>query len=185
MAILRKELDIFPRDLLAGETPKGEGREWSVFYTKVRQEKSLARELLAREIPFYLPLIQRNHLYQGRKRSSYVPLFAGYVFLFATADERVTALSTNRVARVIEVQDAEELFADLRQIQLLIAANVPLTIESRIEPGRRIRVRDGALAGLEGVVQSRTKRTKLVVLINLLQQGVSLEVEDFLLDPID
>lgn len=185
LGILAKEADIYPADLLTAEFPAGVNRQWSVLYTKVRQEKSLARELLAREFSFYLPLVQRNHLYQGRKRTSFVPLFAGYVFLFATPDERAQALTTNRVAQVIEVKNALELFTDLAQIQRLIAANVPLTVESRIEPGRRIRVRDGALAGLEGVVQQRTKRTKLVVLITLLQQGVSVEVDDFLLDPID
>jgi transcription antitermination factor NusG len=185
MGLLAKETDIFPQDLLAEEPKHAEGRQWQVFYTKVRQEKALARELLSRRIPFYLPLIERTHLYQGRKKSSYVPLFPGYLFLLATPEERVKALSTNRVARIIDVDEPDSLYADLRQIQRLIAANVPLTIESRIEPGRRIRVREGALSGLEGVVQQRTRRTKLVVLINLLQQGVSVEVEDFLLDPID
>ena len=184
MTILSRECDIFPEGLLSEDAPPETDRHWWTFYTRVRQEKSLARELLARQIPFYLPLVERFHLYKGCKRSSFVPLLTSYIFLFATEEERVKALSTNRVAQILPVPNPRELVRDLRPIQRLIAAKVSLTVESRLQPGQRIRVRDGALAGIEGVVYARSKRTKLVVLLHLLQQGVAVEVDDFLLEPI-
>jgi transcriptional antiterminator RfaH len=185
LSILSKERDIFPDELLTEGVALTGDRQWWTLYTRARQEKSLARELLARKIPFYLPLIERFHLYKGRKRSSYVPLLTTYIFLFASEEERIRALSTNRIVQVLAVPDSQQLLHDLQQIQRLIAANVPLTVERRLQPGQRIRVRDGALAGIEGIVYARSKRTKLVVLLHMLQQGVSVEVDDFLLEPID
>ncbi len=185
MPLLPHETEIYPADLLtAPESPEAT-RLWWTFYTRVRQEKSLARELLTWKIPFYLPQVKRSRLYRGRKRSSYVPLFTSYLFVYASNEERIRALSTERVAQVLSVPDPSRLLRDLRQIQRLILADVPLTIESRLQPGAHVRVRSGVLAGIEGIVQSRTKPTRLVVLVNLLQKGVSLEVEDFLLDPLD
>lgn len=185
MPLLPKEPDVNPADLLSPEFISETSRTWWTMYTRVRQEKSLARELLAWRIPFYLPLVKQSHLHRGRKRSSFLPLFSSYIFVFCSEEERIRALGTDRVAQMLHVADADGLVHDLRQIQRLIQAEVPLTIESKLQPGSRVRVKTGVLVGLEGVVQARTKPTRLVVLVNMLQQGVSLEVEDFVLDKID
>ena len=62
------------------------------------------------------------------------------------------SLMTNRVLRVLPAIDGGQLFADLRQIEQLIRANVPLTIESRLQAGMTVRVRSGVLAGVEGTI---------------------------------
>jgi hypothetical protein len=41
------------------------------------------------------------------------------------------------------------------------------------------------LAGVEGTVLSRRGGTRLLVAVNFLQQGASVEIEDFLLEPLD
>jgi len=66
----------------------------------------------------------------------------------------------------------------------LIASGAPLTLESRLAPGDRVRVRRGPLVDLEGTVLSRRGQTRLLIAVNFLQQGASVEIDDFLLDPI-
>jgi transcriptional antiterminator RfaH len=77
------------------------------------------------------------------------------------------------------------LVYDLRQLRQLIAVGAPLTVESRLGPGQQVRVRQGPFAGLEGTVLKRRGKSRLLVSINFLQQGASVEIEDFLLDPFD
>jgi transcription antitermination factor NusG len=175
---------MYPDDLLNEPTVGPTPRKWFVLHVKARQEKALARELFARKIPFYLPLIKKATLARGRRRTSFSPLFGGYVFLHATEDERLHTLMTNRVVQVLPVEAPERLVCDLRQICQLIATNVPLTVESRMMPGQRVSVRQGAFAGMKGVVLKRRGETRLLVSIDFLQQGASFEIEDFLLDPI-
>lgn len=160
-------------------------RRWLALYTKSRQEKALARRLAASAIPFYLPLIVRSSFCRGRRLRRLAPVFSNYVFLFADGDERLRALQTNRISRVLEVADQERLFFDLRQLQRLIASDAPLTIESRLTPGRRVRVRSGALAGLEGTILQRRGRTRLIISVNCLQQGASVDIDDFQVESID
>ena len=74
---------------------------------------------------------------------------------------------------------------DLRQLHQLIAADAPLTVESRLGPGQQVRVRQGPFAGLEGTVLKRRGQMRLLVSINFLQQGASVEIDDFMLDPFD
>jgi transcriptional antiterminator RfaH len=185
MPILKEEPNIHPETLLDAAPAEAADRRWLAIYTKVRQEKSLARELLKYRIPFYLPLVRKISVSRGRKRTSLVPLFGGYIFLFASEEERVRALTTNRISRILAVEDPEQLVFDLRQLRQLIAAGTPLTVESRLGPGRQVRVRQGAFAGLEGTVLKRRGQTRLLVSINFLQQGASVEIDDFMLDPLE
>ena len=70
------------------------------------------------------------------------------------------------------------------QVKRLIAAKVPLTIEARLQPGRRVRVRRGSSPVSEGIVESRCRQTRLIVAINFLQRGISVELDDIMLEPI-
>jgi transcriptional antiterminator RfaH len=185
MPILKEEPSMYPEALLDAAPGDVADRRWLALYTKARQEKSLARELFKYGIPFYLPLVRKTTVTRGRKRTSLVPLFSGYVFLFGSEEERVRTLTTNRISRILVVEDPDQLVFDLRQLRQLIAANAPLTVESRLGPGQRVRVRQGPFAGLEGMVLKRRGETRLLVSINFLQQGASVEIDDFMLDPFD
>lgn len=184
MPILAPETSLFPDNLLldyiAAQT---EGRWWAV-YTKARQEKSLARQLVGLDVPFYLPLIPRVTNVGGRRIKSLLPLFTGYLFVFGTDEQRLQTLATDRVAQMWSASDTNELTRDLQAVQTLIESGVPLTIEGRIEKGQRVRVKNGALEGLEGVVLSRRGDDRLLVSVQFLQQGVSIQIKDYLLEPI-
>jgi len=180
MPILPRQRDLFPADLLDADRPVagGAGR-WLAFYTLSRREKDLMRKLEAGCIPFYAPLIRRRLKSPGgRTRDSHVPLFPGYVFALADDDQRRAALASNTIARWLPIGDEAALVADLRGIKQLIDADCPLTPEARLEPGQLVRVRSGALRGLEGTVVRRHGEQRLVVAVRFLNQGASVELED-------
>lgn len=186
MPILPKERDVFPAGLLgAGPVDAVPSGRWLVLYTLARREKDLMRKLEAAEVPFYAPLIARRlRSPGGRTRTSYVPLFPGYVFCRADEEQRRTALATNCVARWISAGDERMLVDDLRAIKRLVDTEQPLTPEARLEPGQPVRVRSGPLTGIEGVVVKRRGTERLVVAVRFLNQGASIELEDVDLEPL-
>jgi transcription antitermination factor NusG len=185
MPILEPEPALHPQFLLDGIDCGLSVRCWWVLQTRARQEKAAARDLLRFGIPYYLPLVKKRLVCRGRRFVSHIPLFPGYVFMFASEEERGGSLKCNRISRTLTVFDPELLVADLRQVHRLIASEAPLTVESRLAPGDRVRVRCGELEGIEGTVLRRHGQTRLLVSVNFLQKGASLEIEDFLLEPID
>ena len=185
MPILEREASHYPGTLLVDGPDPASQRKWWAVFTKARQEKALARHLLRREVPFYLPLVPRDHLIRGRKVHSFVPLFSGYVFLHGTEDERVQALATNRVSRILTVPDERQLWQDLRQVHHLIETDAPLTVERRLAPGRKVRIKAGAMMGLEGTVLARRGSIRLLVAVRFLQAGVSVEIDDYMVESID
>ena len=191
MPILSREPDLYPADLLeprdaaAPRAPSHDVRWWAL-YTLARREKDLVRRLRAMHVAHYCPLVpRRTKSPQGRVRTAYVPLFAGYVFVRGTEEDRYRAMTTNVVSRWLEVPRAEELVADLRQIQRLVACGAPLTPEARLEPGERVRIRRGPFVGFEGQITKRLSETRLVVAVRFLQQGASVLLDDFEVERID
>ena len=185
MPILSEEPVLFPETLLDDTACDPGERRWWVFYTKARQEKAVARQMHAWEIPFYLPLVKKQVLCRGRRLLTHVPMFTGYVFAYGSAEERIRVLTTNRIVDTLDVPDPDQLRFELRQLRCLIRSDAPLTVEARLAPGRRVRVRGGPFLGIEGSVLKRRGETRLLVAVNFLQQGASVEIEDFLLEPID
>jgi len=190
MPILAEEPSLFPDNLLdAVDQPAqvldpAAERSWWAIYTRSRQEKGLARQLLGYQVPFYLPLIPKDHLIRGRRVRAYVPLFDGYVFLFGNPDERTLALTTNRIARVLPVPRQDKMWQDLLQVRQVIASGQPLTVEKRLLTGQRVRIRKGLLAGLEGHIIRREGTDRLLVAVEFMQKGVSVEINDCGVEPV-
>jgi transcriptional antiterminator RfaH len=195
---LSQELSCYPNDLLCSDSETsgyfndsdfmepidGEERKWGFVYTKARQEKALARDLYTQGIPYYLPLVHRDSVVRGRRLRSYIPLFSGYLFLYSSPAERYRCLDTRRVSSIVNVSNPSQLRQELRQVQRLIEADVPLTVERRLEVGQRVRVRTGPFSGIEGSLVRAGDVPKLLVAIQYLGQGITLEIEGFKVDPV-
>ncbi len=187
MPILSAEPDRFPTDLFESNDADGGGhvRMWWVLHTKPRQEKSLARHLHAASVPFFLPTVTRRARVRSRVLTSRLPLFTGYVFLHADASGRLTALTSNRVARCLEVPDQQRFWRDLRQVERLLSSGAPVTPEERLEVGSPVEITSGPLAGLSGVIVRTATGRRFVVRVDFIQQGASVLIDDFALVPID
>ncbi len=186
MPILVPEPAHFPESLFDdGKAVVGPDRVWWVLHTKPRQEKSLARELHKRQTPFYLPLIRKRWRTRGRLMNSYVPLFDGYLFLLADRQERVAALTTNRIVRTLEVQDQDRIWADLHQVYRLIATGAPVTPEDKLAPGMAVEIKSGPLAGLRGTILSTASGRRFVVQVDFIQRGASVLIDDFTLGKVE
>jgi transcription antitermination factor NusG len=187
MPILQREVDIYPSDLFEKDDLTGNGEKcWWSFYTLSRREKELARRLIAKDIPFYAPVIpKRTKSPQGRIRTSHVPLFSNYVFAFGDEMQRYEAQKSGCISRHMRVVQDADLVRDLRQIHNLIMAGVPLAPEARFQPGREVRVRSGPFRGYEGIILRREGQTRLLVAVKFLQQGASMELDGCEIEYLD
>ncbi len=183
MPILPQEPDCLPNDLL--DDPVSESSEWWLLYTKSRQEKLLMRHLRVLDIPHYSPMVMRRHRSpNGRVRTIYSPLFTNYVFMRGDDETRYQSICTGCVTKAAPITEVEMLVADLRQIRELIEIGAPLTVESRLIPGQKVRVKTGPFARFEGTVVRRENETRLLVAVRFMDQGVSVKLDDCQLEPI-
>lgn len=184
MPVLPAEAQTFPLSLFDQARDTFSGRIWWTLHTRPRQEKSLARQLVAERIPFYLPLISKRPRDRNHTLPSHLPLFASYVFLLAEPSERLAALATRRIVRAIPVNDQDGLWRDLTQINRLICSGLPITPEDKMGPGTLVEIRSGPLVGLKGKILTKASRRRFVVEVDFIHRGASILLDDFTLAPV-
>lgn len=183
MPLLPQEPCVYPESLLSIPAG-GDDIRWWVLHTKPRAEKSLARRLRGKQIAFFLPLYHRQWRSSGRLRDAFLPLFPGYLFLFGDAEARRRALETNLILRTLQVNDQRRFEQDLKRVQQMIEHGSGLTPEDRLRPGTRVEIISGPLTGMVGTILRRRNRMRFYVEVQLLQQGVSAEIESWMFRPL-
>jgi transcription antitermination factor NusG len=153
-----------------------------VAHTRSRQEKELARYLLPRGVPFYLPCEERSTRRAGRTLLSYPPLFPGYVFFRGGPEVRHAVLRSHQLVRILDVQDQVLLNQELSQLRTLQLSGAPLVPLDEVEPGDPVRIVRGPFQGYTGVVLRG--RARLVVSITMLRKAVAVELERDMVVPL-
>jgi transcription antitermination factor NusG len=184
MPLLDVETWLHPADLLSTAVGSDDAApalgQWWAAQTRSRQEKQLMRKLLGRDVAFYCPIAPRHYRSPaGRARTSYLPLFANYVFIAGDEQARHLALATGCVANCLPAPQPQRLVRQLHAIATAIAVGAPLQPESRIPVGTAVRVRAGAFTGVEGIVAERRGKLRLYLNVDFIQRGASLAVYDW------
>ena len=161
---------------------------WQVAHVRSRQEKGLARfigpdqrkietgELVPETVPFYLPQIENKLKSGGRARSSWVPLFGGYVFFRGGRQERMKVIKSNLVANIIPVLDQALLHEQLFQIFDMQKKGLTLVPYPEITTGDMVRIREGVFKGYIGQVVRERDELRLIVSVSAIGKAVMVEL---------
>jgi transcription antitermination factor NusG len=151
---------------------------WYAAYTLPRHEKVVAEQLGFRQVETYLPLYLSARRWAERRALVQLPLFPGYVFVRVTADERIRVLDHPGVLRLVTFNGRPAPLPD-GEIERLRAALEAGKAEPFpfLMPGRRVRVRSGPLAGLEGTILRRKGRMRLVVSVEAIQRSIVFDLD--------
>jgi transcription antitermination factor NusG len=117
-------------------------------------------------------------------------MFSGYLFLRHVMDKTsyIRISEARGLVRILgerwdalaEVPDGE-----IATIQRIHQNGVPAAPHPYLRIGERVRIAQGLLAGVEGIlVRTRTDKGLLVISINLLQRSVAVEVDCGFVEPI-
>jgi transcriptional antiterminator RfaH len=128
-------------------------------------------------VSFFLPLQEHRTRSGNRVQTSHLPLFPGYLFLHGDAEARLKTLETKFVAQCLPVLDQTRIQNDLSRVHRLMTGNAPMSLEDRIQPGTPVQITDGIFAGMTGKLLRRGSRFCFIVEVEILRQGVSIEID--------
>ena len=118
----------------------------------------------------------------------FAPLFPGYIFTrFAnTAVNRLNVLKTPGVVRFLALGDVLEAVPDdeIESVRRLCSSRVSCFAHPFLSEGAWVRVRRGALVGLEGRLVRYRNSVRLVVSIDVLSRSVATELDAADVEPI-
>lgn len=161
---------------------------WYAVQTIPRHEKKVSSELNAKQICSFLPIIARRRQWSDRQRVIEEPLFTGYVFaqLKFQSPERIAVLGTKGVIGLVGGRRAGTPIPEqeINAIQQILERRLPVEAHSFLLVGERVRIRGGALDGLEGILQSVKGDQSLVVSVEAIQRSISVTISGYDVEPV-
>jgi transcription antitermination factor NusG len=165
-----------------------EGRSWYAILTRARNERVVSTRLQEREIESYLPVTTELHTWKDRKKRVEVPLFSCYVFVRAmlTNQQRFRVCNLDGVFGFVGPRGEATPIPDeqIEAVRTLLSGKLECSNYPFLKVGQRVRIRGGAMDGIEGVLQARNGERTLIVSIDAIQRSLAVRVEGYHVEPI-
>ncbi len=162
-------------------------RSWYALLTRARHEKVVAQRLRERGVTTFLPMVSQVRRWSDRKKTVEFPLFSCYVFakLLSTAEDRVTALRIDGVHSLVGAPRKGTPIPDeqIDAVRKVTEERLPWDTHVFLKIGQRVRVRSGALDGVEGILLSRSGESTLIVSIDAIQRSLAVRIEGYDVEP--
>ena len=155
---------------------------WFVVHVRSRHEFSVTERLVKSGMDAFLPVVERLSHWKDRKKLISFPLFRGYLFvrIHKSNNEKLAVLKTPGVVRFIGQTPGEpEPVPDdqILSLKRLVESKENLDPYPYLKEGNRVRIKSGPLRGVEGVLVQRKGMHHLVLSVDILRQGVAIQVE--------
>jgi len=162
---------------------------WYATYTRSKHEQKVNGRLGRKNIETFLPLIERWSRRKDRRKRIHLPLFPGYLFVRAEMDAHthLEILKTDSVVRILCQGDKPAPIPDeqIHAIQVLIKNGIAVTAYPYLREGMRVRVVNGPLSGVEGIlIKTKPDKQRLLLSVDLIQESVSVEIDESDVEPI-
>ncbi len=164
-------------------------QEWYAVYVRSRHEFKARDIMQGAGVEVFLPTVDRLRRWKDRKKIVTFPLFPGYVFVHISRNHeaRLTVLKTKGVVRFVGLKPGvPEPVPDVQvtSLQQVVHSSREIEPYPYLREGRRVRIISGPLAGVEGILQERRGRHLLVLSVDILQQGASVQVDALDVEPV-
>ena len=153
---------------------------WYALYTCPRHEKYVAEQIERRRFSCFLPLYRSVRRWKDRRKELELTLFPGYVFVRMALENRLQILELPGVVRLVSF-NGQPAVVPAEEIEVLrdrLSGAKSVEPHPYLRTGRRVRVRHGAMSGLEGIVVRRKERCRVVFSIDLIMRSVAVEVDE-------
>lgn len=174
--------------VLATEPEKTEVESWYGLQTRPRHEKIVARRLEERGVTTFLPLVTEVHRWSDREKSVEMPLFGCYVFakFMPNRSERLRVLRVDGVFGLVGARGEGTPIPDMEidSVRTLMKEHPSCASHPFLKIGQRVRLRGGALDGVEGILVSRNGDRTLVISVNAIQRSLAVRVEGYQIEAL-
>ncbi|MDR3762508.1 MAG: UpxY family transcription antiterminator [Acidobacteriota bacterium] len=158
--------------------PQAEKSEWFAVYTAARHEKHVAQLLQERGVETFLPLYEATHRWHKRRPVELqLPLFPTYVFVRIERRARGVVLAVPGVLAIVGAPGGPwplpEFEIEAMRSGLHLRRAEP---HEYLAVGTRVRIKSGALAGMEGVLERTGNGLRVVLSLDGILRSVAVEV---------
>jgi transcriptional antiterminator NusG len=154
-------------------------RKWFAVWTRSRHETAVRGQIAGRGLEAFLPTLPRWSRWKDRKKRVDWPLFPGYCFARVAPQESLTVLSCPGVVGLVSFEGKPVPIPvdEIEAIRTLVTSDVQYDPCPLLAEGDQVDVVSGPLRGVCGRLVRKGTRARLVLAVDLIGQGVSVEVD--------
>jgi transcription antitermination factor NusG len=159
---------------------------WYAAYTSANHEKTVAEQLVVREVEHFLPLYDSVRRWKDRRVKLQLPLFPGYVFVRLALRDRLGVQQIPGVARLVGFNGLPASLPneEIEALRSALVRGVSAEPHPFLTSGRRVRIEAGPLEGREGILIRRKGAFRVVLSIDLIQRSIMVDVDIAAIGPI-
>lgn len=165
-----------------------ESENWYALHTRPRHEKTVIQRLTDRGVETFLPIVTEVHRWSDRKKKVEMPLFSCYVFakFIPNRTDRLRVLRVDGVLGLVGSQSEGTPIPEdqIDAVRALIEGSVSWSPYPFLKIGQRVRIRSGALDGMEGILVSRNGNHTLVISVDAIQRSLAVRVEGYQVEAV-
>lgn len=152
---------------------------WYAIRTRSNQERLSATVLAAKGYDPFLPTYRVRRRWSDRVVVSELPVFSGYVFCRFDVKKRLPILTTPGVVSLVGFGTEPAAISDseIEAIQSVLGSGLNAAPHPFLKEGQRIRVKCGALEGLEGILLKQKTEWRMVISVTMLQRSIAVEID--------
>jgi len=166
----------------------GPGSQWYAIHTRPQHEKAVVAHLQRQGITTFLPLVNEVHRWSDRLKVVHLPLFTCYAFahMRLVPESWAKVMGITGVIRFVGVrgQGVPVPEGQIHAVQALLASDLSYQICPFLQVGQRVRVRGGALNGVEGILIARSGERSLVISVEPIQRSLSVRIGDYRVEAV-
>jgi transcription antitermination factor NusG len=169
------------------ETLDNNQERWCALRVKSRSEKVVASIAQHKGFAQFLPLCRTRQRWSDRSKTVELPFFPGYVFCRLDPRHRLPLLTIPGALHFVGIGKVPVAIddAEIAAIQAAVQSGLSAEPWHFIEIGDRVRLEEGPLAGMEGIVLGDSKQQRLVISITLLRRSMAVTIERHWAIPLD
>ncbi|MCW3465677.1 UpxY family transcription antiterminator [Chitinophaga nivalis] len=150
---------------------------WFIAYTFPKAEHKAAEKLQAMDVTCFLPLHKVVRVWSDRKKVMSVPLFPNYIFIYTTLSRLSELLRFRELVSFVTFDGEAVTVKESLVNSLKMVMGYEVTVETfRHHPGTPVKIIEGPLAGVEGILEKYKGTSRLTLQIQALHRTVSVEV---------
>ena len=152
---------------------------WFAIWTRSRHEHIVREQIERKHLDAFLPTITRWSHWKDRKKKIDWPLFPGYCFARFEEQESLAILKCTGVVNIVSVEGRPAPIPDheIEGIRRLLESDLQYDPCPLIREGMMVEVTHGALKGVVGRLVRKGAHARLILSVDLIGQGVSVEVD--------
>lgn len=152
---------------------------WYALQVRTRRESSVAEVLRGKGYELFLPQYKSKRRWSDRTKIHELALFPGYLFCRFNVMNRLPILTTPGVLTIVGIGrtpipvENDEIDA----VRMIVHSGLSSQPWPWLKVGQSVRIEQGPLSGIDGILLNLKGQSRVVVSVTLLQRSVAVEVD--------